>query len=88
MIDQKMTDNSNNNDIVSLEKTSLEATNTDKLLLEKDQQSLPVSKYTKKKRFSKLGPFILLKTIGVGEFGKVKLGRHVETSQIVISVVW
>ncbi|KAI8375880.1 kinase-like domain-containing protein [Blakeslea trispora] len=37
----------------------------------------------KKKRVSRLGPFLLLKTLGVGEFGKVKLARHIETGQIV-----
>ncbi|OBZ90109.1 Serine/threonine-protein kinase KIN4 [Choanephora cucurbitarum] len=37
----------------------------------------------KKKRISRLGPFLLLKTIGVGEFGKVKLARHIQTGQIV-----
>ncbi|KAI7898141.1 kinase-like domain-containing protein [Cokeromyces recurvatus] len=31
----------------------------------------------------RLGPYLLLKTLGVGEFGKVKLGKHFETGQIV-----
>lgn len=35
------------------------------------------------KKIPKLGPFLLLKTLGIGEFGKVKLGRHAETGQIV-----
>jgi hypothetical protein len=42
----------------------------------------PVSSYTSK-RVPRLGPFLLLKTLGVGEFGKVKLGKHIETGQIV-----
>lgn len=37
------------------------------------------------KRVPRLGPFLLLKTLGVGEFGKVKMGRHFETGQIVSS---
>lgn len=42
----------------------------------------PVSSYNARK-VPRLGPFLLLKTLGVGEFGKVKLGRHMETGQIV-----
>ncbi|KAI8646156.1 kinase-like domain-containing protein [Parasitella parasitica] len=42
----------------------------------------PVSSCNSKK-VPRLGPFLLLKTLGVGEFGKVKLGRHIETGQIV-----
>lgn len=42
----------------------------------------PVSSYNARK-VPRLGPFLLLKTLGVGEFGKVKLGRHIETGQIV-----
>ena len=29
----------------------------------------------------KLGPYLLLQTLGEGEFGKVKLGIHTETGQ-------
>ena len=29
----------------------------------------------------KLGPYVLLQTLGEGEFGKVKLGIHTETGQ-------
>lgn len=46
----------------------------------------PVSSCNSKK-VPRLGPFLLLKTLGVGEFGKVKLGRHVETGQIVSNFV-
>jgi hypothetical protein len=46
----------------------------------------PVSSYNSKK-VPRLGPFLLLKTLGVGEFGKVKLGRHIETGQIVSNFV-
>ncbi|KAL9558664.1 hypothetical protein MBANPS3_000801 [Mucor bainieri] len=42
----------------------------------------PVSSCNARK-VPRLGPFLLLKTLGVGEFGKVKLGRHMETGQIV-----
>ena len=35
----------------------------------------------KRKTSARLGPFLLLKTLGVGEFGKVKMGKHVETDQ-------
>lgn len=38
---------------------------------------------TTTKRAPRLGPFLLLKTLGVGEFGKVKMGRHFETGQTV-----
>lgn len=40
-----------------------------------------------KKKVPKLGPFLLLKTLGIGEFGKVKLGKHAETGQIVITII-
>ncbi|KAI7866978.1 kinase-like domain-containing protein [Spinellus fusiger] len=36
---------------------------------------------TPPKKQSRLGPFMLMETLGVGEFGKVKLGIHVETHQ-------
>lgn len=39
--------------------------------------------YLTPKRVPRLGPYLLLKTLGVGEFGKVKIGRHVETGQTV-----
>ena len=42
----------------------------------------PVPSFTHRK-VSRLGPFLLLKTLGVGEFGKVKMARHVETGQTV-----
>jgi hypothetical protein len=48
------------------------------------QKSSPVSS-TSYKRVPRLGPYLLLKTLGVGEFGKVKMGRHVETGQTVRS---
>lgn len=35
----------------------------------------------KRKKIPRLGPFLLLKTLGVGEFGKVKMGKHIETDQ-------
>ncbi|KAI9487375.1 MAG: kinase-like domain-containing protein [Benjaminiella poitrasii] len=35
------------------------------------------------KQTPRLGPYLLLKTLGVGEFGKVKLGKHIKTGQIV-----
>ncbi|KAI7867076.1 kinase-like domain-containing protein [Mucor mucedo] len=38
---------------------------------------------TPKRPVPRLGPFLLLKTLGVGEFGKVKMGRHYETGQTV-----
>lgn len=38
---------------------------------------------TSKRPVPRLGPFLLLKTLGVGEFGKVKMGRHYETGQTV-----
>ncbi|GAN05266.1 pkinase-domain-containing protein [Mucor ambiguus] len=44
----------------------------------------PVSSYNARK-VPRLGPFLLLKTLGVGEFGKVKLGRHIETGQITLN---
>lgn len=43
----------------------------------------PKSSFTASKRAPRLGPFLLLKTLGVGEFGKVKMGRHFETGQTV-----
>ena len=36
------------------------------------------------KKQNKLGPYNLLQTFGEGEFGKVKLGIHIETGQEVI----
>jgi serine/threonine protein kinase len=33
------------------------------------------------KKQNKLGPYNLLQTLGEGEFGKVKLGIHIETGQ-------
>lgn len=33
------------------------------------------------RRQIKLGPYLLLQTLGEGEFGKVKLGIHTETGQ-------
>lgn len=73
--------------------TSIVSTvNAETPLIEKEQQkksnSTTTSKYVRRKKLSKLGPFILLQTIGVGEFGKVKLGRHEETSQIVTSPIF
>lgn len=38
------------------------------------------SRPTQKKQ-NKLGPYTLLQTLGEGEFGKVKLGVHSETSE-------
>ncbi|KAI9263721.1 kinase-like domain-containing protein [Sporodiniella umbellata] len=35
----------------------------------------------KSKKTHRLGPFLLLKTLGVGEFSKVKMGKHIETDQ-------
>lgn len=43
----------------------------------------PRSSLATSKRAPRLGPFLLLKTLGVGEFGKVKMGRHFETGQTV-----
>jgi serine/threonine protein kinase len=37
------------------------------------------------KKQNKLGPYNLLQTLGEGEFGKVKLGIHIETGQEVKS---
>lgn len=36
------------------------------------------------KKQNKLGPYNLLQTLGEGEFGKVKLGIHIETGQEVM----
>ncbi|KAG1523676.1 hypothetical protein G6F52_004828 [Rhizopus delemar] len=44
--------------------------------MDKSNHDLP-----KRKTSARLGPFLLLKTLGVGEFGKVKMGKHVETDQ-------
>ncbi|KAI7868303.1 kinase-like domain-containing protein, partial [Spinellus fusiger] len=33
------------------------------------------------KRQSRIGPYLLLRTLGEGEFGKVKLGMHIDTGQ-------
>lgn len=59
--------------------------------INKEQEKLEMMNYLKpspvsshrSKRFPRLGPFLLLKTLGVGEFGKVKLGKHIETRQVV-----
>jgi hypothetical protein len=54
-------------------------------LLESSKSLNKMTGYSKKV-IPKLGPFLLLKTLGTGEFGKVKLGRHVETGQTVSAV--
>lgn len=50
-----------------------------------NEPSSPNPSFTTSKRVPRLGPFLLLKTLGVGEFGKVKMGRHFESGQIVRS---
>lgn len=56
-------------------------------ILEYLSKTSPTSSSYTTKRVPRLGQFLLLKTLGVGEFGKVKMARHFETGQLVSFVV-
>jgi hypothetical protein len=82
----------NDNQVLALlENTSSVEAHT----IDEEQQRLEITNYLKSspaasytsKRTPRLGPFLLLKTLGVGEFGKVKLGKHIETGQIVSTFI-
>ena len=47
-------------------------------VIRRQRQSQERRSHTRK---IKLGPYLLLQTLGEGEFGKVKLGIHTETGQ-------
>ncbi|KAI9354931.1 kinase-like domain-containing protein [Pilaira anomala] len=51
--------------------------------IEKTTTTSNISSYRQSKRAPRLGQFLLLKTLGVGEFGKVKMAKHFETGQTV-----
>lgn len=52
------------------------------MLSSKSPKSTTISpKRPVQKKQNKLGPYNLLQTLGEGEFGKVKLGIHIETGQ-------
>ncbi|KAL0084911.1 kinase-like domain-containing protein [Phycomyces blakesleeanus] len=52
-----------------------------KEIVRTDPQSNIISRPTQQRKQNRLGPYLLLRTLGEGEFGKVKLGMHIETGQ-------
>ncbi|KAI8077942.1 kinase-like domain-containing protein [Gilbertella persicaria] len=65
------------------EEDEIKSSNTHQDTIVSAEEIHTYSKNYEPKKISRLGPFLLLKTLGVGEFGKVKLGKHIETGQMV-----